>query len=173
MCGIVGYVGSKNATPFLINGLLALEYRGYDSAGIYVAGKGSVKRVGKVSNLAEAISSDFEGSTGIAHTRWATHGAPTEENAHPHTDTTETVWLVHNGIVENHAEIRKRLQEAGCIFRSETDTEVLAQLIGTFYKPETSLETAVTEALAEAKRSRLYPKRPASFERMVTVAAGR
>ncbi len=151
MCGIVGYIGSKNATPFLIEGLRALEYRGYDSAGIYVAGKGAIKRAGKVSNLAESIPAGFAGPSGIAHTRWATHGAPTEKNAHPHSDDTGTVWLVHNGIIENYAEIRTRLQDTGIIFQSETDTEVLAQLIGWYYAENIPLEEAVSEALKEVR----------------------
>src|SRR5262245_14494874 len=104
MCGIVGYVGKKNATPFLLSGLEALEYRGYDSAGLYVSGTGVIKRVGQVAALKEAVPEAFIGTTGIAHTRWATHGAPTEENAHPHSDESGTVWLVHNGIIENYAE---------------------------------------------------------------------
>ena len=151
MCGIVGYIGYKNATPFLIEGLKSLEYRGYDSAGIYLSGKGSIKRAGKVSNLAQSITDDFQGNSGIAHTRWATHGAPTETNAHPHTDQSETVWLVHNGIIENYVEIRNRLTAEGIEFKSETDTEVLAQLVGVYYEPGVLLETAVAEALAEVR----------------------
>lgn len=145
MCGIVGYVGKKNATPFLLDGLTALEYRGYDSAGIYVTGQGAVKRAGKVAALRAAVPASFTGTSGIAHTRWATHGAPTEANAHPHTDTTETIWLVHNGIIENHAELKARLLQNGVSFRSDTDTEVLAQLIGTYHA---SLPLA--ESLAKA-----------------------
>ncbi|MFZ1987687.1 MAG: glutamine--fructose-6-phosphate transaminase (isomerizing) [Minisyncoccia bacterium] len=150
MCGIVGYVGKKNATPFLLEGLSALEYRGYDSAGIYVEGQGAIKRVGKVKTLRESVPDMFAGKAGIAHTRWATHGPPTEENAHPHTDASETVWLVHNGIIENHAEIRKMLEEKGIRFRSDTDTEALAQLIG-FYHIDLSLEEAARKALAEVR----------------------
>ncbi|MBI3572389.1 glutamine--fructose-6-phosphate transaminase (isomerizing) [Candidatus Kaiserbacteria bacterium] len=148
MCGIVGYVGKKNATPFLLEGLKALEYRGYDSAGLYVAGAGMVKRAGKVAELASAVPKNFSGTMGIAHTRWATHGAPTEQNAHPHTDASGTIWLVHNGIIENHAELREPLAKSGVRFASETDTEVLTQLIGSLYKKDVLLEDAVAAALA-------------------------
>lgn len=103
MCGIVGYIGSREATPFLLEGLHALEYRGYDSAGLFVSGSGVQKRAGKVSVLEESIPKGFQGKAGIAHTRWATHGPPTENNAHPHTDDTESIWLVHNGIIERSA----------------------------------------------------------------------
>jgi glucosamine--fructose-6-phosphate aminotransferase (isomerizing) len=151
MCGIVGYVGTKNATPFLLEGLRALEYRGYDSAGIYVAGRGTIKRAGKVSNLSESIPEGFVGHAGLAHTRWATHGAPTEANAHPHSDESETIWLIHNGIIENYADIRKRLEDKGVVFKSETDTETLTQLIGTYYVKDISLEEAVSHALKEVR----------------------
>ena len=151
MCGIVGYIGKKDATPFLMDGLRALEYRGYDSAGIYVAGAGSIKRAGNVAALADAIPEGFAGHAGIAHTRWATHGAPTEENAHPHTDPTGTVWLIHNGIIENYADIKAKLIEDGASFTSETDTEVLAHLIGTYYAEGVLLEDAVSEALKQVR----------------------
>ena len=151
MCGIVGYIGSKDAKPFLIEGLRALEYRGYDSAGLYIPGRGALKRAGNVSKLAESVPANFSGNTGIAHTRWATHGAPTETNAHPHADATETVWLVHNGIIENYLEIRAKLESEGIMFRSETDSETLAQLIGKHYTEEVPLEVAVGEALSEVR----------------------
>jgi len=151
MCGIVGYVGKRNATPFLIEGLEALEYRGYDSAGIYVAGKGVLKRAGKVSVLKSCTPSDFIGAAGIAHTRWATHGAPTENNAHPHTDATGNIWLVHNGIIENYRAIRASLEAEGVVFRSETDTEALAQLVGKKYRELPILEAAVAAALSEIR----------------------
>ena len=151
MCGIVGYIGSKNATPFLLEGLRALEYRGYDSAGLFVSGSGVQKRAGKVSVLEESIPEGFHGNAGIAHTRWATHGAPTEINAHPHTDNTESIWLVHNGIIENYQEIREMLETEGVVFRSETDTETLAQLIGKKYRDTPILEQAVAEALKEVR----------------------
>ena len=151
MCGIVGYTGTKNVTPFLIEGLAALEYRGYDSAGMYVSGAGPLKRAGKVAELRDAISEAYQGTSGIAHTRWATHGKPTETNAHPHTDASETVWLVHNGIIENHASLREELRAAGVAFRSETDTEVLAQLIGNIHANGTSLLDAVRSAQQEVR----------------------
>ena len=151
MCGIVGYIGSKNATPFLLEGLHALEYRGYDSAGLFVSGGGAQKRAGKVSVLEESIPEGFQGKAGIAHTRWATHGAPTESNAHPHTDTKEEIWLVHNGIIENYREIRGMLESEGVVFRSETDTEALAQLIGKKYRDTPVLEQAVADALKEVR----------------------
>lgn len=151
MCGIVGYIGKKNATPFLIEGLRALEYRGYDSAGIYVAGQGVIKRAGKVEALAAAVPNTFSGKAGIAHTRWATHGPPTEANAHPHTDSSEIIWLVHNGIIENYAELREQLQNEGVIFYSDTDTEVLAKLIGQKYNTDTPLEDAVAQALTSVR----------------------
>ncbi|MEA2701565.1 MAG: hypothetical protein QOE22_274 [Candidatus Parcubacteria bacterium] len=151
MCGIVGYIGRKNAAPFLIGGLEALEYRGYDSAGIYLAGQGALKRAGKVAVLKESLPEGFEGTAGIAHTRWATHGAPTETNAHPHADSAENIWLVHNGIIENFREIRESLEAEGVTFRSETDTEVLAQLVGKKYREYPTLETAVAAALEEVR----------------------
>ncbi len=147
MCGIVGYVGKKDAAPFLLEGLSALEYRGYDSAGLYVGGMGAMKRAGKVAELIACVPDDFKGTSGIAHTRWATHGPPTELNAHPHSDESGTVWLVHNGIIENHADIRKELEAKGITFKSQTDTEALAQLIGSLYTEGVLLEDAVREAL--------------------------
>lgn len=151
MCGIVGYTGKKKAAPFLVEGLRALEYRGYDSAGIYVSGNSVLKRAGKVEALAKDLPASFAGTTGIGHTRWATHGPPTEANAHPHTDASETVWLVHNGIIENHNELRDKLSAEGIAFSSETDTEVLAKLIGTYYLSDTLLEDAVARALARVR----------------------
>lgn len=151
MCGVIGYIGPRNATPILIEGLRALEYRGYDSAGVFVAGHGALKRSGKVSELAGAIPEDFAGHCGIAHTRWATHGAPTETNAHPHCDPTGTVWIIHNGIIENYADIKAELTKDGVTFKSETDTEVLAALIGKKYTEGVLLEDAVCEALKEVR----------------------
>ena len=131
MCGIVGYVGPKQAVPFLIHGLSRLEYRGYDSAGVAVLGERGLKvlrRRGKLSVLASAVATDPpEGTSGIGHTRWATHGRPSEENAHPH--TAGAVTVVHNGILENHMPLRAEMQELGRKFSSETDTEVFAHLI--------------------------------------------
>ncbi len=145
MCGIFGYVGTRTATPILLDGLRTLEYRGYDSAGIFVPGYGSVKAVGPIDELAKKITSAIPGTTGIAHTRWATHGAPTELNAHPHLDMSGSVAVVHNGIIENYREVREGLTVRGITCVSETDTEVLAKLIGTFYKGD--LLTAVRQAL--------------------------
>ncbi|MFA5942569.1 MAG: glutamine--fructose-6-phosphate transaminase (isomerizing) [Candidatus Paceibacterota bacterium] len=151
MCGIVGYIGKKDAVPFLIDGLKALEYRGYDSAGIYVAGKGVLKRAGKVTVLADALSKTFKGNAGIAHTRWATHGPPIEKNAHPHSDSAQMVWIVHNGIIENHSELRDALVRRGAVFSSDTDTEVLAHLIGAQYTKARTLEDAVERALKKVR----------------------
>ena len=151
MCGIVGYIGRKDAVPFLMDGLRALEYRGYDSAGIYLSGKGAVKRAGKVEKLSAALPKDFSATAGIAHTRWATHGPPTERNAHPHSDASRTVWVVHNGIVENYVELHDALIREGVAFSSDTDTEVLAQLIGKYYARKKSLEKAVSRALKDIR----------------------
>ena len=134
MCGIVGYVGPKKAAPILLDGLQRLEYRGYDSAGIAViSDEGEMqvrKSAGKLNNLVAAVATaEPEGRVGIGHTRWATHGRPTDDNAHPHTDCSGDLTVVHNGIIENYAELRDELTAKGHIFRSETDTEVLAHLI--------------------------------------------
>ena len=133
MCGIVGYVGDAEALPVLIEGMRKLEYRGYDSAGVALLANGTIataKKAGELKNL-EAILDDqtLQGSTGIGHTRWATHGAPNDVNAHPHQDCKSKVAVVHNGIIENHDVLRDRLRAAGHEFRSETDTEVVAHLI--------------------------------------------
>ncbi len=137
MCGIVGYIGKSNAVPILLNGLRRLEYRGYDSAGLAVLEKGRLevrKRVGRIANLAELIKeSPTEGTIGISHTRWATHGGVTDANAHPHADRSGKLVLVHNGVIENYATLREQLVREGHIFKSQTDTEVLAHLIGKHY----------------------------------------
>src|SRR5574338_91378 len=151
MCGIVGYVGPRQVTGLLIEGLRRLEYRGYDSAGIAVInGKGLVvvKQPGKLSVL-EGILRDQtpKGTVGIGHTRWATHGPPNQTNAHPHTDQTGKIALIHNGIIENSRAIRKVLEQRGHRFKSDTDTEVLAHLVGECYRG--NLEEAVAEALRE------------------------
>jgi glutamine---fructose-6-phosphate transaminase (isomerizing) len=145
MCGIFGYVGTRTAAPLLLEGLRTLEYRGYDSSGIYVPGYGAVKAVGPIDELARKITSPVPGTTGIAHTRWATHGAPTEVNAHPHLDMSGVIAVVHNGIIENYREIKEGLLLRGITFESDTDTEVLAKLIGTCYTGD--LRAAVCEAL--------------------------
>jgi glucosamine--fructose-6-phosphate aminotransferase (isomerizing) len=134
MCGIVGYVGKKRVVPVILEGLKRLEYRGYDSAGIAVAGNGEglqIRRAeGKLRNLEEAIRlKPLDGTYGIGHTRWATHGRPTEENAHPHRDCTGKIVVVHNGIVENYLSLKKKLREEGHKFVTETDTEVIAHLV--------------------------------------------
>ena len=149
MCGIVGYVGNRKATSLLIEGLKRLEYRGYDSAGIAMSnghGLEMRKAKGKISMLEGVVeTSPISGNVGIAHTRWATHGAPNECNAHPHTDCTGTVAVVHNGIIENYSALRKMLQMQGHTFKSETDTEVLAHLIEAAF--DGKLEDAVIDAL--------------------------
>ncbi|MCZ0995243.1 glutamine--fructose-6-phosphate transaminase (isomerizing) [Streptomyces noursei] len=154
MCGIVGYIGKRDVAPLLLEGLQRLEYRGYDSAGIAIHAKGTgkaagglktAKAKGRVRELESRLPKRFAGSTGIAHTRWATHGAPTDENAHPHLDTEGKVAVVHNGIIDNAAELRARLTADGVTFASETDTEVLAHLIGS--STAATLEEKVREAL--------------------------
>jgi glucosamine--fructose-6-phosphate aminotransferase (isomerizing) len=148
MCGIVGYIGKRDAAPILIEGLHRLEYRGYDSAGIAVARSGELRLVkcrGRVRELGQLLPERFKGSPGIAHTRWATHGEPSDRNAHPHCDAANRIAVVHNGIIENAAALRARLSAEGVTFRSETDTEVLAHLIAAM--PEGPLEEAVRAAL--------------------------
>ncbi len=152
MCGIVGYIGAQPMLPILIEGLKRLEYRGYDSAGVALVADGRVrvkKAAGKISNLEKLIASngqlDARGTVGIAHTRWATHGAPNSTNAHPHTDAESKIAVVHNGIIENYRVLRRQLEDAGLRFETETDTEVLAKLIGHYYAGD--LEDAVRLAL--------------------------
>ena len=149
MCGIIGCVGERTVTPILLEGLRTLEYRGYDSADIYVPGHGAVKAVGPIDNLTAKITQPIPGTIGIGHTRWATHGAPTEANAHPHVDMSQKIALVHNGIIENFREIKEGLLMQGVTFDSETDTEVLAKLIGSLY--EGDLFKAVREALKRVR----------------------
>src|SRR5207244_7481403 len=133
MCGIVGYVGPKEAVSFLVEGLARLEYRGYDSAGVAVLNGGGVetrKLAGRIAGLRALLTREpVHGRCGIGHTRWATHGAPTERNAHPHTDCTGTLALVHNGIIENADLLRARLERAGHRLATDTDTETLVHLI--------------------------------------------
>ncbi len=153
MCGIVGYVGKKEVVPIIIEGLRRLEYRGYDSAGIAVAGNGDKLQIrraeGKLRNLEEVIRlKPLEGSYGIGHTRWATHGRPTEENAHPHRDCTGKIVVVHNGIVENYLSLKKKLIEEGHKFSTETDTEVIAHLIEKhLFKTENGHQPRLEEAV--------------------------
>ena len=134
MCGIVGYTGSEQAAPFLLAGLAALEYRGYDSAGIEVlspdGGLHGVKCAGRVATLQErCATANLVGTSGIAHTRWATHGAPSDKNAHPHLDCSGRIAIVHNGIIENYRQLREQLLTAGHEFASDTDSEVVAHLV--------------------------------------------
>ncbi|MGH9493204.1 MAG: glutamine--fructose-6-phosphate transaminase (isomerizing), partial [Terriglobales bacterium] len=159
MCGIVGYVGKKRVVPVILEGLKRLEYRGYDSAGIAVAGNGEglqVRRAeGKLRNLEEAIRlKPLDGTYGIGHTRWATHGRPTEENAHPHRDCTGKIVVVHNGIVENYLTLKNKLREEGHKFQTETDTEVIAHLVEKYLVskkdgPQCALEEAVRKTVRE------------------------
>ena len=153
MCGIVGYVGPRVATPMLLEGLKRLEYRGYDSAGVALMNGSGVetrRAAGKIARLEAALAAKpVHGSVGIAHTRWATHGAPTERNAHPHVDCRGQIAVVHNGIIENATTLRHTLQQAGHTFTSETDTEVLSHLIEELY--DGNLEDAVIEALRKVE----------------------
>src|SRR6476620_10657386 len=156
MCGIVGYIGPKKVVPVIIEGLRKLEYRGYDSAGIAVvdsAGKLEIRRAsGKLRNLEETIrSSPIDGTYGIGHTRWATHGRPTEENAHPHRDCSGRVVVVHNGIIENYLQLKERLRRSDHRFVTETDTEIIAHLIEEYLKQDQSFEQAVRSTVAELR----------------------
>ncbi len=153
MCGIVAYIGPRDAVPILIEGLKRLEYRGYDSAGIAVINNGRLqvcRSVGRISALESKLDDKLAGATiGMSHTRWATHGAPTESNAHPHRDQTGKLVLAHNGIIENYRVLSQYLSSQGIEVQTDTDTEVLAQLIGHFY--EGKLEDAVRQALREVR----------------------
>ncbi len=155
MCGIVGYIGPKKVSTVLLDGLRRLEYRGYDSAGIAVISGDSVtirRSKGKLSVLEAIISQEsLDGSVGIGHTRWATHGKPSDENAHPH--KAGTIVVVHNGIVENYLELKDMLIDEGHTFTSETDTEVISHLIWRFIKDDCSFRDAVLSALKMIKGS--------------------
>jgi glutamine---fructose-6-phosphate transaminase (isomerizing) len=154
MCGIIGYIGPKPVVPVILDGLKRLEYRGYDSAGIAVVNDGylDVRRsAGKLSNLEQAICrSPLDGQYGLGHTRWATHGRPTEENAHPHRDGTGRIVVVHNGIIENYLELKRELVAKGHVFQSETDTEVVAHLVQEEWKDD-GLEGAVRRAMTRVR----------------------
>src|SRR6185436_14742591 len=155
MCGIVGYIGPREATDVVVGGLGRLEYRGYDSAGIAI-GDGKTlhlrRSVGKLVNLvAQLREHPTSGTCGIGHTRWATHGAVTEENAHPHRDASGEIVVIQNGIVENYLELKSRLVERGHVFQSQTDTEVIARLLGDHYQQAGSLEAAMRLTLAELR----------------------
>ncbi|MES2014261.1 MAG: glutamine--fructose-6-phosphate transaminase (isomerizing) [Patescibacteria group bacterium] len=149
MCGIFAYTGDKKAKPILLEGLTSLEYRGYDSAGIYMPLFGVVKAPGAVAELTKKITKDSDAKSGIAHLRWATHGEPNEQNAHPHADCTGEIFVVHNGIVENFKELKKGLLERGHTFKSETDTEMIAHLVEEGLTADKSFEESVVDALAK------------------------
>ena len=149
MCGIVGYIGDEETCPILLDGLERLSYRGYDSAGVAVLNKSGkldiAKTRGRLENLGNLLEvSPLFGHIGIGHTRWATHGEPNDVNAHPHFNTDKSIAIVHNGIIENHAQLRKQLIEQGCVFVSQTDTEVVAHLLSTLY--EGSMKDALLKA---------------------------
>ena len=152
MCGIVGYVGTSQACPFLVAGLRRLEYRGYDSAGLAIVqddGIEVVRSEGKLRNLSDKIETvALTGVVGIGHTRWATHGGKTDANAHPHTDSSGRIALVHNGTLNNANELRRELQSRGHVFNSETDTEVIVRLIGEYYEKVGDVKEATSQALA-------------------------
>ena len=157
MCGVIGYIGTKKAKPILINGLLRLEYRGYDSAGIATVEKDGIKVIkekGRIANL-DAMDgiNDLEGTIGIGHTRWATHGKPSAINSHPHYDNDKLFAVVHNGIIENYHDLRKFLEDNGYTFLSDTDTEVIPNLINFYYKKENDFLKAVKLACDELKGS--------------------
>jgi glucosamine--fructose-6-phosphate aminotransferase (isomerizing) len=156
MCGIVGYVGNKQVVPLIIDGLRKLEYRGYDSAGIAVVNEShdlEIRRAeGKLRNLEEVIRlSPLDGTYGIGHTRWATHGRPTEENAHPHRDCTGRIVVVHNGIIENYLQLKEQLRKTDHQFVTETDTEIIAHLIEEYLKEDHNFEKAVRRAMLDLK----------------------
>jgi len=188
MCGIIGYVGYRDALPILLDGLRRLEYRGYDSAGVAVLEDGQIvvrKAAGKLARLAELTQrAPVHGQVGIGHTRWATHGVPTDENAHPHTDCTGDIVVIHNGIIENFLPLRERLQDHGHHFRSDTDTEVIAHLIEEAYArlPETPerMETAVRQAIAQTTGAyaivvlaRAHPDRIVAVRQISPLIVGR
>ncbi|MFD4760359.1 glutamine--fructose-6-phosphate transaminase (isomerizing) [Streptomyces sp. NPDC058439] len=177
MCGIVGYIGKRDVAPLLLEGLQRLEYRGYDSAGIVITGKASagkpaalkmVKAKGRVRELEARVPKRFTGTTGIAHTRWATHGAPSDENAHPHLDADNEVAVVHNGIIDNASELRAKLVADGVVFLSETDTEVLVHLIARAQAD--TLEEKVREALRSVEGTYGIAVLHADFNDRIVVA---
>src|SRR5678809_547735 len=150
MCGIIGYIGSKPVVPVLLDGLRRMEYRGYDSAGVALVSADGItlrRAAGKLANLESTIRQEpVDGLYGVGHTRWATHGRPTEENAHPHRDCTGRIVVVHNGIIENYLDLKKQLQKEGHAFVTETDTEIVAHLVEREMKDD-GLENAVRRAL--------------------------
>src|SRR5262249_4180430 len=152
MCGIIGYVGNQQAVPVVIEGLRRLEYRGYDSAGIAVITNGRIevrRRPGKLHGLVKAIQDEpLEGQTGLGHSRWATHGRPTEENAHPHRDCAGRIVVVHNGIIENYLELKRELQGQDHAFQTETDTEVVAHLIEKHLRQDSAAQGSAAQGSA-------------------------
>src|SRR5271163_4597857 len=158
MCGIIGFVGKKAASPILLEGLRRLEYRGYDSAGVALLHEGSVlvrKKKGKIEEgLARRLKSEpTAGNLGIGHTRWATHGIPLDKNSHPQLDQSGKIAIAHNGVIENYDTLKQRLLKAGHTFKSDTDTEVLAHLIGDCYgKRRSQKGGALTQAVCDALR---------------------
>jgi len=188
MCGIIGYVGHRDALPILMEGLRRLEYRGYDSAGVAVLQDGQIvvrKTAGKLSRLAELTArAPARGQVGIGHTRWATHGVPTDENAHPHTDCSGQIVVIHNGIIENFLTLREGLQRRGHRFRSDTDTEVIAHLIEEAYAnlPQTAqrLQEAVRQAIRQTTGAyaivvlaRAHPDRIVAVRQISPLIVGR
>lgn len=155
MCGIVGYFGDKKASQIILDGLAKLEYRGYDSSGLAILNENGVecrKYKGKLANLKKSIDeSDILGNIGIGHTRWATHGSPSDINSHPQFDTNKNIFVVHNGIIENYRDLKKELEEDGVKFISSTDTEVIAQLISKYYLDD--LKKAVEKAVSRLRGS--------------------
>lgn len=155
MCGIVGYVGNKDALPILLESLKKLEYRGYDSSGVGFLDHDAHlivrKSKGKIRNLEDLIKAEHLpfARTGISHTRWATHGFPSDKNAHPHTDSKHTIAVVHNGIIENYQELKSLLKKKGCKFVSETDSEVIPHLIAMLYQGD--LLAAVRQTIAKLR----------------------
>jgi len=151
MCGIVGYIGKRQAAPIILEGLSALEYRGYDSAGLALIDNGKsklTKQVGRVQGLINEVdNTQSSANLGIGHTRWATHGIPSLYNAHPHTNTDQTIYVVHNGIIENYVELKKKLQDNGYKFVSGTDTEVIPHLIDYYFAIEKDFGKAFKSAL--------------------------
>ncbi len=154
MCGITGYIGQRSAWEMILGGLKRLEYRGYDSAGVVTVADGQLsisRSVGHIRALEEATPGGLPGHVGIGHTRWATHGRPTEENAHPHRDCTGRVVVVHNGIIENYLQLKERLRKFDHHFVTETDTEIIAHLIEEYLKHDSSFEQAVRSAVSELR----------------------
>jgi len=168
MCGIIGYVGKENAVPIIVEGLKKLEYRGYDSAGIAIYGKNGfdvIKQKGRLAALEEKLSGqNLAGRMGIGHTRWATHGEPSDINSHPHVGSKNKIAVVHNGIIENYKHIKERLENHGVNFYSQTDSEVIAQLAEHYYNGDL-LDTVVhvSNALEGSYASGHYERRRSGF----------